>query len=85
MEPFFYLLTLAVMSGTPLLIFGMKYWSVAYQARAKASADDAYRDLAQKATAAQSETAASLASMKSELAAIGTRLSAVENILRAVE
>ena len=85
MQPLFYLLTLAVMAGTPLIIFGMKYWSAAYQARAKAGADEAYRDLAQKAAMAQSETAASLASMKSELAAIGTRLSAVENILKAVE
>jgi hypothetical protein len=85
MRPFYYVLTLLFMFGTPLIIFAMKYLSSAYQARAKARADDAYRDLAQKAAAAQAETAASLAAMKSELIAIGTRLGGVENILKAVE
>jgi hypothetical protein len=85
MQPFYYVLTLAVMAGTPLIIFGLKYWSAAYQADAKARADEAYRALAQKAMAAQSETAASLTAMKSELAAMGARLSAVETILKAVE
>jgi hypothetical protein len=85
MQPFYYVLTLLFLFGTPLIIFAMKYLSSAYQARAKAKVDDAYRDLAQKASAAQSETAASLATMKSELAAIGARLGAVENILKAVE
>jgi hypothetical protein len=85
MRPFYYVLTLIFMFGTPLIIFAMKYISSAYQARAKTAVDDAYRELAQKAAAAQSETAASLATMKSELMAIGSRLSAVENILKAVE
>jgi len=85
MRPFYYVLTLVFLFGTPLIIFAMKYISAGYQARAKAAVDDAYRELAQKAAAAQSETAVSLAAMKSELAAIGTRLSAVENILKAVE
>jgi cbb3-type cytochrome oxidase subunit 3 len=85
MSPFYYVLSMIFLFGTPLIIFAMKYISSAYQARAKASADEAYRDLAQKAATAQSETAASLAAMKSELAAIGTRLSAVETVLKAVE
>jgi len=85
MQPFYYVLTLLFLFGTPLVIFAMKYLSSAYQARAKARADEAYRELALKAAAVQSETAASLATMKSELTAIGTRLSAVEGILKAVE
>jgi hypothetical protein len=85
MRPFYYVLTLLFLFGTPLIIFAMKYISSAYQARAKAGGDEAYRELAQRAAAAQSETAVSLASMKSELTAIGTRLSAVEQILKAVE
>lgn len=85
MEPFLYLLTLAVMSGTPLIIFGMKYWSAAYQARAKAQADDAYRELAQKAAAAQADNGTALAAMRVELSQIAERLSAVEKILKAVE
>jgi hypothetical protein len=85
MQPFYYVLTLLFLFGTPLIVFAMKYMSSAYEARAKARADETYRDLAQKAAAAQSETVASLASMQSELTAIGTRLSAIEHILKAVE
>jgi hypothetical protein len=70
--------------GTIILVFAMKYFSAAYQARAKARADEAYRDLAQRAAAAQSESAASLTAMKSELAAINARLTAVEKILKDV-
>ena len=38
MRPFYYVLTLLFMFGTPLIIFAMKYLSSAYQARAKARA-----------------------------------------------
>ena len=85
MSPFFYVLTLCFLFGTPLAIFAMKYASAAYQARAKARADEAYRALAEKTAAAQTETAASVATMKSELASIGTRLAAVEKMLKDVE
>lgn len=85
MEPFLYLLTLAVMAGTPLIIFGLKYWSAAYQARAKAKADEAYRALAQQSATAQSESAASLSAIQNDVAQITARLTAVENILKAVE
>ncbi|MBV9570252.1 MAG: hypothetical protein JO056_03335 [Alphaproteobacteria bacterium] len=85
MQPFYYVLTLTFLFGTPLLIFGMKYLSVAYQARAKAQADEAYRELAQKAATAESQNGASLAAIRTELSQIGERLSAVEKILKAVE
>jgi hypothetical protein len=85
MRPFYYVLTLLFLFGTPLIIFAMKYISSAYQARTNARADAAYRELAQRAAAAQSETAASLATVKADLAAIGRRLGAVEEILKAVE
>jgi len=85
MEPVFYVLTLAVMAGTPLIIFGMKYWSATYQARAKERADEAYRALAQKAAAAQSESAAALSAIQNDVAQIAARLTAVEKILKAVE
>jgi hypothetical protein len=78
MSEHLYLITLGVLFGTPLLIFGMKYASSAYQARARAMNDDAYRELAQKAVAAQSESAASLSDIKA-------RLASVEKILKAVE
>ena len=85
MQPFYYVLTLAVMAGTPLIIFGLKYWSAAYQARAKASADEAYRALAQQFATAQSESAASLSTIQNDVAQIAARLAAVEKILKAVE
>lgn len=84
MSPFYYVLTLSFLFGTPTIIFAMKYLSAAVQARAKARADEAYRELAQRAAAAQSESAVSLATVKTELQSIGTRLAAVEKMLKDV-
>lgn len=85
MQPFYYVLTLVFLFGTPLIIFTMKYLSSAYQARAKAQADDAYRELAQKAVGVQADNGTALAAMRVELSQIGERLTAVEKILKAVE
>ena len=85
MELFLYLLTLAVLAGTPLIIFGLKYWSAAYQARAKERADEAYRALAQQSATAQSESAAALGAIRNDVAQMAARLTAVEKILKAVE
>jgi hypothetical protein len=85
MSPFFYVLTLSFLFGTPLIIFAMKYASASYQARARVAGDDAYRALAQRAVTAQSESAASLSSMRTELSEISARLVTVEKILKAVE
>lgn len=80
-----YLLTWGIVFGTILLIFAMKYFSAAYQARSRALTEDAYRELAQKAVAAQSASTTSLLAVQAELSEIKTRLAAVENILKAVE
>ena len=80
-----YLLSLAMLLGTPLLIFGMKYVSAASQARSSATGENAYRQLAEKAVTAQSENAALLSAMQAELSEIKSRLAAVEKILKAVE
>lgn len=85
MSPFFYVLTLTFLFGTPIVIFAMKYFSAAYQARQKARADEAYRALAEKAATAQSENTASLSAMRADLASVATRLAAIEKILKAVE
>ena len=85
MSDFVYLASISLVLGTILLVFGMKYLSAARQARSRAMSDDAYRELAQKAVAAQSENAASLSSIQSGLLEINTRLAAVEKILKAVE
>jgi uncharacterized membrane protein len=80
-----YLLTLFMPLATILIVFGMRYASSVYQARARAANDNAYRTLAEKAVAAQRETAASLSSVQAALSEIGNRLIAVEIILKAVE
>jgi len=67
MAPTFYLITLAVMFGTPILIFGMKYYSDIQKARAHALADDALTKLQ-----------GDLSEIKARLVAIEKILKAVE-------
>jgi hypothetical protein len=85
MPEYLYLLTLLLPLATLLLIFGFKYGSAAYQARARSANDTAYRELAQSVATAQSQTASSLATMQAELMQITTRLAAVVKILQEVE
>ncbi len=85
MSEHIYLLSIGLVLGTILIIFGMKYFSAARQARSRVLSEDAYRELAEKAFAVQSENATSLSSMQTELSEINTRLAAVEKILKAVE
>jgi Tfp pilus assembly protein PilO len=80
-----YLLTILLPLATVLLIFGLKYGSAAYQARARLASDTAYRELAQSAVNVQSQTASSLTAMQAELTQITTRLAAVVKILQEVE
>ena len=80
-----YLLTLCLPLGTILLVFGMRYFSAIQQARARLANDDAYRQIAEKAAAAQSETASALSAIQASLAEMKTRLGAVEKILKEVE
>ncbi len=72
-----YFTTLLLIVGTVVLIFVLKYGSAAYQAHARLKSDAAYKDLAEKAAAAQADGAA-------RLAAIEDRLAAVEKILKEV-
>ncbi|MEA3159506.1 MAG: hypothetical protein QOD95_1054 [Gammaproteobacteria bacterium] len=85
MPEYLYLLTILLPLATILLIFGFKYGSAAYQARARVANDTAYRELAQSVATAQSQTASSLAAMQAELMQITTRLAAVVKILQEVE
>jgi hypothetical protein len=80
-----YLISIGLPFATILLVFGMKYFSAAYQARSRALNDDAYRDLAAKSVTVQTLNATSLSAMQAELSTINTRLAAVEKILKAVE
>ncbi len=80
-----YLMTLTLPLATVLTVFGMRYFAAIQQARARLANDDAYRQLAESASATQSRIAASLTVMETSLSDVRTRLTAVETILKAVE
>jgi hypothetical protein len=85
MTAFFYLLTLVLPLATILIVFAMRYYATVQQARARLANDDAYRQLADSASTAQSRTATSLAAMETTLSDLRARMAAVETILKAVE
>jgi len=85
MTTMLYLLTLVLPLATILIVFAMRYFAAVQQARARLANDDAYRQLAQSASAAQSQIATSLAAMEASLSDVRTHLAAVETILKAVE
>ena len=80
-----YLITLGVLSATPLAIFGLKYWASAKAADVQTRNQEAYRKLAADAVTAQSGNAVTLSAIQSELAEIKARMASVETILKAVE
>jgi uncharacterized membrane protein affecting hemolysin expression len=70
---------------TFVLLFGMKYFSAARQAMFHAAGDDALRELAQKSALAQAASAASLATVQSDVAEVKAKLATIEKLLREVE
>jgi hypothetical protein len=72
-------------AAAAVLVFFMKYVSAVLQARVRLAQDEAYRDIAIKATTAQTEMAAALMSFGAVLAQIQSRLAVVEKILKDVE
>ena len=85
MMTWIYFLTISLFLGTILIVFGMKYVSAAFAARARLANDDAYRALAEKAVAASSDNQASLTAIQAELAKVSASLAAVEKVLKQVE
>ena len=85
MTAIFYLLTLVLPLATILIVFAMRYYATVQQAKARLANDDAYRQLAESASAAQSQIATSLAAMEANLSDVRARMAAVETILKAVE
>ena len=79
-----YLITIFVIAGTCILIFGMRAFARRQAATAATSKEAAYRDLATKATAAQGETAAKLSALHDQIAGASKRLEAVEKLLKDV-
>lgn len=80
-----YLISIGLPLITLLLIFGMRYYALIQQAKARLANDDGYRQLAAKAAAAQTETALALASINTSLEHLKTRVAAVEKVLKEVE
>ena len=80
-----YLLTLLLPLATILIVFGMRAYAAVQQAKARKADDEAYRQLAAGASAAQSQIATSLAAMEASLSEMRARMAAVEAILKAVE
>ncbi len=72
-------------STAAAVIFSMKYIALIVQARSHKERDDLYREMAIKATTAQSEMAAAVLSLSAEVAEIKNRLSVIEKILKDVE
>jgi Tfp pilus assembly protein PilO len=85
MSEFVFLTTISLPLATMLLIFGMKYFSAIQQAKARLANDEAYRELAAQAAAAQAEIAATLASINASLVEVKARLTTVEKVLKEVE
>ena len=80
-----YVFTLLLIAATCILIFGARAFASVRCARTREAREQAYRDLAAKATAAQGDVAARLASLQSELSGVSTRLATIEAMLRSVE
>lgn len=79
----FLLVTILVLLTT-LLIFAMKFFSDARQARLGIAGANDYRDLAQRAVQLHSDSATFMANTQSDLSEIKTRLAAVEKLLKDV-
>ena len=80
-----YLLTLVLPLATILIVFGVRSYAAVQQAKARLANDDAYRRLAESASATEAQIATTLAAMEANLADVRTRMAAVETILKAVE
>ena len=80
-----YLLTICLPLATVLLVFGMKYFAMVQQAKARTARDEADRRLADELARTQAETVAQLATMNAALARLDGRMGAVEKVLKEVE
>lgn len=80
-----YLVFILPFVGTILIVFGMKYFSALFQARARIANDEKYRALAEKIATANAESQAALSAMRAELSSLVANIAAVEKILKQVE
>jgi hypothetical protein len=76
-----YLLFVSPIVVTILIVFGMKYFSAVFQARARVAGDAHYRSLAEKAIEMETQ----LTSIRADVSKIVLSVAQVEKILRQVE
>jgi len=76
-----YLLFMSPFVFMVVLVFGMKYFSALFQARARIANDAMYRALAEQVVGMQSE----LSAIRAELAKVAASLAVIEKILQQVE
>jgi predicted signal transduction protein with EAL and GGDEF domain len=79
-----YLLTICLPLATVLLVFGMKYFAMVQQAKARTARDEADRRLADELARIQAETVTQLTAMNAALARLDARMGAVEKVLKEV-
>jgi Tfp pilus assembly protein PilO len=79
-----YLLTICLPLATVLLVFGMKYFAMVQQAKARTARDEADRRLADELARTHAETVAQLTAMNAALARLDARMGAVEKVLKEV-
>lgn len=80
-----YLLTICLPLAAIVLVFGMRSYAAVQQAKAHLANDNAYRQLAEQAVAAQAEAARRLTSIDATLSDLKSRLATVEKVLKEVE
>lgn len=80
-----YFVTLGLVLGTILVVFGMRYAAAYSQARARLADEATHRDLAAGAVAGQAETAVAISAVHSTLVDVEKRLAAIETVLKEVE
>jgi hypothetical protein len=80
-----YLIDIAPVLATILIVFAMKYISAIFQARARMANDKLFQGLTEKSVAAQAENQAVLAAIRADLSRFGTSLATIEKILQQVE
>lgn len=80
-----YLIFVSPLVVTILVVFGMKYFSAIFQARARIANDALYRELAEKAASLQTENQATLSAIQTDLNRFGASLANVERILQQVD
>ncbi|MFC4726681.1 hypothetical protein [Coralloluteibacterium thermophilus] len=84
-NPQLFLFVTILLLATVLAIFAMKFVVATRQARLRAGAEEAYRDLAGRAVAAQRENAEALRALQAGVADLDARLARVEKVLKEVE